>query len=77
MKGYRLTRRADADLDAIWNVINDNNGPRVADRIEQELHEAMRLLAEHPGIGHRRADVRNPRYRFWSVYKFVIAYRPD
>lgn len=24
-----------------------------------------------------RADVRNPRHRFWNVYKFVIAYRPD
>jgi len=77
MSEFRLTYLADQDLEHIWNVINENNGARVANRIELELRDAMRLLADHPGIGHRRPDVRNPRYRFWSVYKFVIAYRPD
>jgi plasmid stabilization system protein ParE len=77
MSRYRLTRRADIDLDAIWTVISQNNGPSVADRIESELHQAMRLLAEHPGMGHTRADVRRAGYRFWSVYGFVVAYRFD
>jgi plasmid stabilization system protein ParE len=76
MSRYNLTRRADRDLDAIWNVIHANNGSTVADRIERELHDAMRLLADNPLIGHIRADVRNPRYRFWTVYNFVIAYYP-
>lgn len=77
MSRYRLTRRADKDLEIIWKLINDNNGPRIADRIEQELHQAMCRLADHPGMGHFRMDVRNPRYRFWTVHNFVIAYRPD
>ncbi len=30
-----------------------------------------------PGVGHRRKDVRNPRYRFWRANRFIIAYFPD
>jgi plasmid stabilization system protein ParE len=77
MSRYRITRRADLDLAAIWDFISENNGPNVADRVESELHQAMGLLGEHPGMGHRRADVRRINYRFWSVYGFVIAYRFD
>ena len=75
MSRYHITRRADSDLDAIWRRIAKDNGVQVADRIEQELHDAMAMLADHPFAGHSRADVSNPRYRFWSVYSFVIAYR--
>ena len=35
----------------------------------------MKLLGDHPGGGHVRADVSDPRYRFWAVYSYVIAYR--
>jgi antitoxin ParD1/3/4/toxin ParE1/3/4 len=77
MSRYHITRRADRDLDAIWRRIAHDNGVKVADRIEQELHDAMTMLAAHPHAGHVRPDVPNPRYRFWSVYSFVIAYRPD
>lgn len=37
----------------------------------------MKLLADHPGMGHKRADVADDRYRFWSVYSYVIAYRVE
>jgi len=30
-----------------------------------------------PGMGHQRADVSNPRYRFWPVGNYVIAYRVE
>ena len=30
-----------------------------------------------PGLGHRRADVENPDIRFWKVYSYLIAYRPN
>jgi plasmid stabilization system protein ParE len=75
MSVYHVTRRADNDLEAIWRRIALDNGVQVADRIERELHDAMQLLADNPLAGHVRSDVSNPRYRFWSVYSFVIAYR--
>ena len=77
MSRYRITRRADRDLEAIWRRVAHDNGVEVADRIERELHDAMAVIAAHPHAGHTRADVRNPQYRFWSVYSFVIAYRAN
>ena len=74
---YNLTRRADQDIAKIWARIAGYNGELVADRIEQKLHDAMSLLADVPGAGHTRPDVPRPHYRFWTVEKFVIAYRID
>ncbi|HEY8746996.1 MAG TPA: type II toxin-antitoxin system RelE/ParE family toxin [Tepidisphaeraceae bacterium] len=74
---YHLTRRAEQDMARIWDRIANDNGVLVADRIEQKLHAAMRLLAEVPGAGHTRDDVTRAHYRFWSVKSFVIAYRID
>jgi toxin ParE1/3/4 len=71
---YRLSRAADTDLDHIWSHIAAHS-PKNADAVEQRLHEAMELLARFPGAGHSRKDVKNPAYRFWNVYDFVIAYR--
>lgn len=76
MSKYVLTRRADRDIDEIWQWIAQENGNEVADRIEQEFHRAMELLADNPGAGHTRPDVKRAGYRFWSVYSFIIAYRP-
>lgn len=42
--------------------------------MELDLHSAMHMLADMPGIGHQRSDV-HPRYRFWKVYSYLIAYR--
>jgi toxin ParE1/3/4 len=72
---YRISRRADADIRDICDYIARDN-ESVADKLDQRLHEAIQRLAEMPGLGHQRDDVRDPRYR-WSVGNFVIAYRID
>lgn len=28
-------------------------------------------------MGHRRAEIRDERYRVWSVHSYLIIYRPD
>ncbi len=71
---YRISRRADRDLDAIWRYIASDDRA-AADRVDEALHAAMKTLAAMPGMGHRRADVEDPRYRFWKVYSYLIAYR--
>jgi plasmid stabilization system protein ParE len=76
MKPFRIMPRASADIDEIWTYIAQDN-PAAADRVEQKLHDAMHLLADFPGMGHVRDDVDDPRYRFWSVFDYVIVYRPD
>jgi plasmid stabilization system protein ParE len=46
-----------------------------ADRLTEQVHDAVELLARFPGMGHFRADVPHRRYRFWAVQPYVIAYR--
>jgi plasmid stabilization system protein ParE len=72
----RISRRADRDVDRIWEVIS-RDSRTAADRVEDKLHEAMKLLGDHPGGWHVRPDVSDLRYRFWSVYSYVIAYRVE
>ena len=41
------------------------------------MDAAIRGLARMPGKGHARSDVRNPKYRFWTVYSYVIGFEYD
>lgn len=70
----RISRRAEKDIDEIWDFIARDSFDN-ADKVELEIQKAIRLLSEFPNIGHHRSDVSNPGYRFWSVYKHLIAYR--
>jgi toxin ParE1/3/4 len=74
MKRLLVTRTAFKDLLEIWNYIAADNLP-AADRVRDELDQAMQKLCQTPGLGHSRADVPNPNYRFWRVYSYMIAYR--
>lgn len=74
MNSFHVTRRARQDLIAIWTYIATRSGAAAADRVLAAIHDAIQALAEQPGMGHTRADVQNPRYRFWTVHNFVIAY---
>lgn len=73
---YRISRLADRDLEKIWLHIASDN-PDAADRVDEELHSAMKMLAMMPGMGHRRSDVEDSRYRFWKVFSYLIAYRVE
>lgn len=73
---YRLSPQANMDIEAICDYMAESD-PAAADRLEDRIHDALKLLAELPGMGHRRQDVSDPRYRFWSVGKYVIAYRHE
>ncbi len=76
MSGYAFTPRARADLFAIWEHIAADK-PTAADKVITAIESACERLGEFPMIGHTRADVPDNRYRFWSVYSYIIAYRPD
>jgi antitoxin ParD1/3/4/toxin ParE1/3/4 len=76
MAPYLLTNLAKADVREIVSYIRKRS-PEAATRVRGELRDAMRLVAEFPGIGHLREDVTDEPIRFWSVYSYLIAYRPD
>jgi toxin ParE1/3/4 len=73
---YRISRQANKDIERICEGIAENN-PDAADRLDEQIHRAIQLLADFPGMGHTRADVKDRRYLFWTVGSYVIAYRVD
>ena len=76
MSRYLLTEQAERDLNEIWVHIAEQSF-ETADAVVAEIRAALELLASSPGIGHRRRDVRNPRFRFWRANRFIIAYYRD
>lgn len=75
MSGYDLSARARLDLLEIWNHIAESDTD-AADKVLADLRAAMARLADFPGLGHQREDVPDPRYRFWRVGSYIIAYLP-
>ena len=76
MKRYLVAPEAEADLRQIWHYLLDEAGLGVADRIQDELLSAFEGLAEFPGKGHRRPDLTERNVLFFSVYQYMIVYRP-
>ena len=37
----------------------------------------MQLLADNPRIGHLRLDLTPQDIKFWSVFRYLVIYRPD
>jgi plasmid stabilization system protein ParE len=50
---YRISRRADNDTEYICDHISENN-PDAADRLDEQIHRAIQLLAKFPRMGHAR-----------------------
>ncbi len=76
MRKLLIRPQARLDLLEIWHHIADDNLD-AANRVGERIDSAITGLAEMPGKGHQRSDVKNPKYRFWSVYSYVIAYHYD
>jgi len=73
---YRLSLEAEKDLNTIRLYLTRNGGVRVARYVLREIRRSMRLLAERPEIGHRRADLTEAPVKFWSVFSYLIIYDP-
>jgi toxin ParE1/3/4 len=68
---YRLTRRADRKLEAIYTYTLENFGGTKADAYFATLESAFTLLAERPHLGRRFHE-----YRRFEHEAHVIFYRP-
>jgi toxin ParE1/3/4 len=76
MNGFVLHPDALTDLNEIWEYIAADN-PGAADRVLEDIHEAIRALVSFPQLGHQRADLTSRPLRFHPVRDFLIAYAPD
>jgi toxin ParE1/3/4 len=72
---YQLAKRAQADLDQIWNYVAEQSGSTdSADRLIDTITERFYLLAAHPEAGRARDDLGAGR-RTFPVENYVILYR--
>ena len=76
MSQFVLTPAAEGDLLKIIEYLEGDN-PSAVLKVVDALDEAMQRLADNPGIGHVRPDLTDEEVRFWSVFKYLVIYRPD
>jgi plasmid stabilization system protein ParE len=76
MSGFVLHPKAYTDLDEIWEYIAADS-LEAADRVREEIYEAIQSLVPFPYVGHSRPDLTARPLRFQSLRDYVIAYAPD
>jgi plasmid stabilization system protein ParE len=76
MADYFFSPEARIDLLEIWDYIANDNLD-AADRVEQEILDAVRLLANHPELGHFRSDLTTKPVRFWRIHSYLVIYISD
>jgi plasmid stabilization system protein ParE len=73
---YVLAPEAAADLVQIWRYIKQESTSEIADRVEAVILEKIAFLAGTPGAGHWRKNLTEEAVKFFSVYSYLIVYRP-
>jgi toxin ParE1/3/4 len=76
MSGFVFHPDALTDLTDIWEYIAADN-PSAADRVIEEIYEAIRDLVPFPQMGHQRSDLSSRPLRLHPIRNFLIAYAPD
>lgn len=75
MPPFLLSSEAAQDLTEIIEYIAQDS-EEAAERLRVRLLDAMRLLSQMPGQGHRREDLTSHDVRFWPVGNYLVIYRP-
>jgi toxin ParE1/3/4 len=74
---FPATPEAVADLIEIWKYTAKATTPEIADRIVARIEAECGKLAEMPGMGHFREELLDQRFKFWSIFSYLIVYRCD
>jgi toxin ParE1/3/4 len=76
LKRYKLSRRAESDLESILIYTVDTWSEEQADRYLSDLVECFELIAHSPGVG-RACERLHPGLRRIEQGKHVIFYRVE
>jgi antitoxin ParD1/3/4/toxin ParE1/3/4 len=74
---YVFAPAAARDLVAIWRYLKRETGEENADRIERAILDKIEFLSQSPGVGHSRPDLTSAVVKFFTVYPYLIVYRPE
>jgi antitoxin ParD1/3/4/toxin ParE1/3/4 len=72
---YHLTGPATRDIDEILDYIAAQS-VQTAVIVSQRFDKAFQRIAETPGIGHRRDELKDQNLRVVSVSGYVVIYDP-
>jgi len=72
----RSRARGGAGLVRIWRYINKQSNAAIADRVEWVIRRRS-LFGGETRQGHWRKDLIDEAVKFFPVYSYLIAYRPD
>jgi plasmid stabilization system protein ParE len=75
-QGFELHPGAAQDITEIWEFIAAESLIS-AQRVREEILDAIRILVTFPRQGHTRPDLTSRPLRFQVVRDFLIAYAPD
>jgi toxin ParE1/3/4 len=76
MRAYDFHPEAEADLNAIWDYIAEDN-PDAADRTIDRIVSTIEALVPFSQQGHGRPDLTSRPLRFINAGNYLIAYAPD
>jgi plasmid stabilization system protein ParE len=76
MKRFVLHPEACTDINDLWEYIAFDSVD-AADRIREEIYDAIDRLVAFPHQGHKRPDLTARPLRFRAVRDYLIAYAPD
>ena len=72
---YQLRQHAKDDLEQIWLYSAEQWGKAQADRYLSQLFHCLKQLADNPGLGTHREDLR-PGYFSFSILQHRVFYLP-
>ncbi|BAU43561.1 type II toxin-antitoxin system RelE/ParE family toxin [Leptolyngbya sp. O-77] len=73
MNRYRLSRKAEQDLENIW-VCTANRDPVAADLMLAKILDRLPMLAQFPAMGRSRDELL-PNLRSFPIKPYVVFYR--
>jgi len=76
MSGFTLHSDAFKDLDEIWEFVSAGSLD-AADRVIEEIYQAIQRLVTFPQLGHSRTDFTSRPLRFYSVGSYLVVYAPE
>lgn len=74
---YIVAPQAARDLVDVWRYLAKEASEDTADRVESAIRNKLAYLADFPNGGHVRRDLTTADVRFFSVYSYLIVYRPE
>lgn len=72
---FIFTPEAASDLLAVNDYIALKASPATAQRVINKIYSELAKLGDMPGMGHFREELLDRRFKFWSVFSYVIVYR--